>query len=309
MASKSPSISHQRQNGAPSLQSGISRTPEPSIIDNLRLNEVITESSSSSSQQYDDEYEYDILYECQRGSWTFGYSSKSLLQFDPSPWCDRNMKYTPMDIHTYELPNPMWQWVNKDWLADMTGDVDESGWEYAFRFRQSTWHGNYKHFRSFVRRRKWIRLRRRRMIEDDHTYHSKDAVSIHTASISEVEGSVQEIEAKETMLYDRIKACRLDRERLKVVDEVLKQNDTQLEMIQAKMNDYMQLFDFEDSRRKFALLLLSKQTSNQNSSQDGTAILSEGDKDVLDSVGFYSNVKAISNQLTDKYKDKGKEKE
>jgi hypothetical protein len=75
-----------------------------------------------------------------------------------------------MDIHTYELPNPMWQWVsnhflsisyifcfrvepqpdnwhlsvkvNKDWLADMTGDVDESGWEYAFRFRQSTWHGN-----------------------------------------------------------------------------------------------------------------------------------------------------------------------
>jgi hypothetical protein len=67
MASKSPSISHQRQNGAPSLQSGISRTPEPSIIDNLRLNEVITESSSSSSQQYDDEYEYDILYECQRG--------------------------------------------------------------------------------------------------------------------------------------------------------------------------------------------------------------------------------------------------
>jgi hypothetical protein len=73
------------------------------------------------------------------------------------------------------------------------------------------------------------------MIEDDHTYHSKDAVSIHTASISEVEGSVQEIEAKETMLYDRIKACRLDRERLKVVDEVLKQNDTQLEMIQAKV--------------------------------------------------------------------------
>ena len=94
----------------------------------------------------------------------------------------------------------------------------------------------------------------------------------------------------------------------------------------------MQLFDFEDSRRKFALvgcsslpyisitffmmrisfviqLLLSKQTSNQDSSQGSTAKLSEGDKDALGSVGFYSNVKAISNQLSNKYKDKGKEKE
>lgn len=66
-ASKSPSLSIQLQNGAPSLQSGISRTPEPSIIDNLRLSEAMTVSSSSSSQQYDDEYEYDVLYECQRG--------------------------------------------------------------------------------------------------------------------------------------------------------------------------------------------------------------------------------------------------
>jgi hypothetical protein len=65
--SKTPSLSIQRQNGAASLQSGMSRTPEPSIIDNLRLNETMTVSSSSSSQQYDDEYEYDVLYECQRG--------------------------------------------------------------------------------------------------------------------------------------------------------------------------------------------------------------------------------------------------
>jgi hypothetical protein len=31
--------------------------------------------------------------------------------------------------------------VNKDWLADMTGDVDEAGWEYAFQFHGSIWHG------------------------------------------------------------------------------------------------------------------------------------------------------------------------
>ncbi|KAI9287136.1 hypothetical protein BC943DRAFT_204520 [Umbelopsis sp. AD052] len=305
--SKTPSLSIQRQNGAPSLQSGMSRTPEPSIIDNLRLNEAMTVSSSSGSEQYDDEFEYDVLYECQRGSWTFGYSSKSLLQFDPSPWCDRNMKYTPMDIHTYALPNPMWQWVNKDWLADMTGDVDELGWEYAFRFHGSTWHGNYKHFRSFARRRKWIRLRRRRMIEDDKSYHSNDAVSIHTASIPENDESPQEIEEKENKFYERLQKCRLDRERLKIVADILQENDTQLGMIQAKLNDYMQLFDFEDSRRKFALLLLSKQTSNQDSSQSRTGKLSEGEEEALGSVGFYSNVKAISNQISDKHK--GKEKQ
>ncbi|KAI8145315.1 hypothetical protein BJV82DRAFT_511796 [Fennellomyces sp. T-0311] len=49
------------------------------------------------------DYVYDILYECQRG----------LLQFDPSPWCDANMEYTPMDTKNYQLPDPTWQWVRK----------------------------------------------------------------------------------------------------------------------------------------------------------------------------------------------------
>jgi hypothetical protein len=151
--------------------------------------------------------------------------------------------------------------------------------------------GNYKHFRSFARRRKWIRLRRRRVAEDDQTYHSNDAVSIRTASIAEHESQVQDIETKEAMFYNRLKACRLDRERLKVVDETLQENDTQLEMIQVKVRDwheseqklmecahrcnlpppplslflllslsrlqlseYLQLFDFEESRRKFLLV-------------------------------------------------------
>jgi hypothetical protein len=98
--------------------------------------------------------------------------------------------------------------------------------------------GNYKHFRSFARRRKWIRLRRRRVAEDDQTYHSNDAVSIRTASIAEHESQVQDIETKEAMFYNRLKACRLDRERLKVVDETLQKNDTQLEMIQVKVRDW-----------------------------------------------------------------------
>ncbi|KAI7851185.1 hypothetical protein BDC45DRAFT_227646 [Circinella umbellata] len=71
------------------------------------------------------DYIYDILYECQRGSWMVGYSSKTLLQFDANPWCDANMEYTPMDTKTYQLPDPTWQWVSKEWMVDMSGDVDE----------------------------------------------------------------------------------------------------------------------------------------------------------------------------------------
>lgn len=39
-------------------------------------------------------------------------TNTSLLQFDPNPWCDANMRFTPMNIENYQLPDPTWQWVN-----------------------------------------------------------------------------------------------------------------------------------------------------------------------------------------------------
>jgi hypothetical protein len=45
--------------------------------------------------------------------------------------------------------------------------VDEEGWEYSFFFRGFVWHGTSPWFHSFVRRRRWIRLRRRRMDDID----------------------------------------------------------------------------------------------------------------------------------------------
>ncbi|KAI8068347.1 hypothetical protein BC940DRAFT_299758 [Gongronella butleri] len=124
-----------------------------------RKHQVIPLPALPSNLDAKDDYVYDILYECQRGSWMVGYSSKTLLQFDPNPWCDANMNFTPMKPSTFQLPDPTWEWVNKEWLVDLTGDVDEAGWQYAVRFHGAKWHGNYKHFRSFVRRRRWIRLR------------------------------------------------------------------------------------------------------------------------------------------------------
>jgi hypothetical protein len=71
---------------------------------------------------------YDILYENQRGFFIFGlpkFSSKALNQIDPSAWTDKRQVYSPMDIHNYQLPDPTWEWVHKEWMIDMSGDVDE----------------------------------------------------------------------------------------------------------------------------------------------------------------------------------------
>ncbi|KAJ2466795.1 hypothetical protein GGI03_001916 [Coemansia sp. RSA 2337] len=80
---------------------------------------------------------------------------------DPPPWCDAQMELTLPNVHSFQLPDPSWQWVSPRWLIDMTQDVDEDGWQYASRFSSSaTWHGRHS-AQGFVRRRRWLRLRRR----------------------------------------------------------------------------------------------------------------------------------------------------
>ncbi|KAJ2484649.1 hypothetical protein EV174_002272 [Coemansia sp. RSA 2320] len=85
-----------------------------------------------------------------------------LHPMDPPPWCDARMELTLPNVHSFQLPDPSWQWVSPRWLIDMTQDVDEDGWQYASRFSASaTWHGRHSAANSFVRRRRWLRLRRR----------------------------------------------------------------------------------------------------------------------------------------------------
>ncbi|KAJ2491302.1 hypothetical protein IWW37_002384 [Coemansia sp. RSA 2050] len=80
---------------------------------------------------------------------------------DPPPWCDVRMELTLPNVHSFQLPDPSWQWVSPRWLIDMTQDVDENGWQYASRFSESAaWHGRHS-AQGFVRRRRWLRLRRR----------------------------------------------------------------------------------------------------------------------------------------------------
>ncbi|KAJ1944856.1 hypothetical protein GGF37_001995, partial [Kickxella alabastrina] len=117
----------------------------------------------------DGRYEYacDVLFECQRGFNFLGkanFSTKLLHPMDPPPWCDPSMKLTLPNVHSFQLPDPSWEWVSPRWLIDMTLDVDEDGWQYATRFSNATWHGRHSAAKSFVRRRRWLRLRRRLQI-------------------------------------------------------------------------------------------------------------------------------------------------
>lgn len=105
----------------------------------------------------------DVLYENQRGFFLCGiplFSSKSLLNFDPSPWQTRDFKYSPVSILDKQCPDPSWEWAWKTWYVDMTTDVDDQGWAYSFSFNgYFSWHGTHVWFHSFVRRRRWLRKR------------------------------------------------------------------------------------------------------------------------------------------------------
>lgn len=143
--------------------------------------------------------ELDVLYENQRGWFFFGlplYSHNSLLQFDPAAWMTQDRNDSPVNITNAQLPDPSWEWAWPTWYVDMSGDVDEQGWQYSFSFASSAWHGTHPWFHSFVRRRRWVRLRvkiseRRHGRSDLEAAHmlNEDYFTIHSAKLRSREQS------------------------------------------------------------------------------------------------------------------------
>ncbi|EPX74532.1 spore wall assembly protein [Schizosaccharomyces octosporus yFS286] len=173
----------------------------------------------------------DVLYENQRGITFCGavyFSEKSLLNFDPAPWVDGNFKASPVNIRTATCPDPSWEWAWQRWYVDMNGDVDESGWQYGFSFGFSNWNGRPISLQSFVRRRRWIRQRKKteytrddpRLMNDYFTISSSYVVpknSIrpqHTGSLSAITDAEEEEIATIPSLLQSLQNCRIDREKL-----------------------------------------------------------------------------------------------
>ncbi|KAK9468283.1 hypothetical protein V1512DRAFT_259141 [Lipomyces arxii] len=149
------------------FKAGYSRIPEPTAEEQAKQDKKL-ETAGNGIFSADPNIKYDILYENQRGFIFFGtpfFSSQSLLNFDPSAWEDANFKYSPVDILTAPVPDPSWEWVWRTWYIDMTYDIDDHGWAYSIGFSSPNWHGAHVWFHSFVRRRRWIRKRKREVVE------------------------------------------------------------------------------------------------------------------------------------------------
>lgn len=142
---------------APHMEESPSRTMSRTSASRMSID-------SEQQQIHKQNVALDTIVENQRGWFFFGFpyfSDKSLLPWDPSHWSSDTG--TPLNggPREYSVPDETWDWVWHSWYTDMSGDVDDQGWRYAWRFGSSTWHGSHTWFRSFARRRIWRRLRRK----------------------------------------------------------------------------------------------------------------------------------------------------
>ncbi|KAI7977759.1 hypothetical protein EIK77_009299 [Talaromyces pinophilus] len=240
--------------------------------------------------------ELEVLYENQRGWFLFGipfYSSRSLLQFDPPAWVNKDYRESPVNITNAQLPDPSWEWAWPTWYADMSDDVDEEGWQYSFSFLPKFgWHGTHPWFHSYVRRRRWVRLRVKKKYTrlkngvdqtDFHMAHllNEDYFTIHYQALASVEPSIAPPTATNVpsssyirrdlggsperhvednidnipRLLEVIKNAIVDREKIEALRKFLAQGGEELYYLPDKVPEVLGLFDFRTSRWQFLKLL------------------------------------------------------
>ncbi|EXJ85707.1 hypothetical protein A1O1_06075 [Capronia coronata CBS 617.96] len=243
-------------------------------------------------------HEYDILYENQRGSFFCGiplYAHSSLLPIDPSPWVNRDLHDSPVNITNAQVPDPSWEWAWRTWYVDMSYDVDEEGWQYSFAFgRNWSWHGTHPWFHSFVRRRRWLRKRVKKnpnalwgrpgsmgaahhLNPDYFTIHSKrdrspvSAVdgagkAARPSSFISFPSTVDPDEPPEEIkdigtLLKTLKYATVDREKIDLVKKFVDQGGSELFYLKDHIPDIMAFFVFQNSRKQ--LLSYLRQTTDE----------------------------------------------
>ena len=241
----------------------------------------------------DQEFEVDVLYENQRGWFFCGiplYSSKSLLNFDPSPWTTFDFKDSPVNITNAQVPDPTWAWAWKSWYVDMSHDVDEEGWEYSFSFRQGfSWHGTHPWFHSYVRRRRWLRKRvkiqsalKRSAADSITEAHrlNQDYFTIHSARRERSRGSSAERSTTTrsgflnsgkrfdsdsdsddeeitniAALIKSMKRTTIDRKKLEAIKNFVENGGDELYYLPDIVSELMSLFMYQSSKRRLLEIL------------------------------------------------------
>ncbi|KAG1449756.1 hypothetical protein G6F56_008548 [Rhizopus delemar] len=153
----------------------------------------------------------------------------------------------------------------------MTDDVDEVGWQYSLKFHGADWHGNYKHFRSFVRRRRWIRLR----------YRNKLPAHQKPPFLSQPSSSCVFVPQD---IITQVKKCRLDREKMSVLSQAI--DSGHQDQIVAKISEYLNMLDFEDTKYTLLTLLMQKVQFTQ-----------EVKTSIQSSLHFYSDMETLLDNL------------
>ncbi|ORY77009.1 hypothetical protein BCR37DRAFT_158626 [Protomyces lactucae-debilis] len=214
----------------------------------------------------------DLLCENQRGAFLCGspmFSSMGLWITDPHAWTTPHGRYTPFNILNATLPDPSWEWTWPRWFVDMSGDVDENGWMYNINFTRHHWHGHHLWYHSFVRRRRWLRKRRKK--QGGHVHRRVDetatgyTATVRSAGYETQQGAsimqhLAQIEQEVTVLsnlgdfYTQLRGCRLDREKLEAVDQYLHQGQD-LYALAGEVKTILRFMIFQDSRRQLLALL------------------------------------------------------
>jgi hypothetical protein len=175
----------------------------------------------------------------------------------------------------------------------MSDDVDEEGWQYSFSFLPKFgWHGTHPWFHSYVRRRRWVRLRVKKKYArlkngadqtDFHMAHllNEDYFITHSQVLASVEPSIAPLTASNVpsssyirsdlggsperhvennidnipRLLEVIKNAIVDREKIEALRKFLAQGGEELYYLPDKIPEVLGLFIFRTSRWQFLKLL------------------------------------------------------
>ncbi|KAI5295466.1 hypothetical protein KEM52_001288 [Ascosphaera acerosa] len=235
----------------------------------------------------------DVLYENQTGVWVLGRPYFSERPGHVPTWT--TVTYQPAEPpSSAAVPDPSWEWAWPTWYIDMSSDVDENGWQYSLSFSERfCWHGNHPWFHSFVRRRKWLRLRVKRGEGQRVLRKQEREGSRHQAQLDRLlyepvqsreilpdetgwlTGKPRDYEKLRQTVSDLpallryLKDTVVDREKLNAIDKYLDQDSEDQEGLPGRMHEVMQLFMHITSRETLLNNLARRADELPPESSDG----------------------------------------
>ncbi|ODV91062.1 hypothetical protein CANCADRAFT_115991 [Tortispora caseinolytica NRRL Y-17796] len=217
----------------------------------IELENRVVEESSSEKQE-----EYEIIIENQRGAFLLGtgiFSDGLLYAWDPKAWCNEAGEEVGAGLSEAQVPNGKWEWEWSTWYIDMIGDVDDQGWMYNVGFYRTGWHGEYKAFRSFVRRRRWVRKRVLKRARENNETKTNKEVTFSDENIYTEEYVADDVD--ENTVFDLLRQCNIDRTKLNLIKKFLTTSERR-DWLKENVNKVESLLIFNKSKEELKTMIL-----------------------------------------------------